>query len=53
MLAALPYVDYLFGNESEFLAFAENNGIESKDLKVIAKHVANMTEGKERTVVVT
>jgi hypothetical protein len=36
LLAALTYVDYLFGNESEFLAFAENNGIEKTDLKEIA-----------------
>ncbi|ESN95086.1 hypothetical protein HELRODRAFT_193631 [Helobdella robusta] len=52
----IPYTDYLFGNETEFETFAEENGIESKDLKEIALAVSNLPKAdcnKPRTVVLT
>ena len=36
---ALPYVDYLFGNETEAAAFAESEGWETKDAGEIALKV--------------
>ncbi|KAF2123473.1 Ribokinase-like protein [Dothidotthia symphoricarpi CBS 119687] len=52
----LPYVDILIGNETEAAAFAESHGIESKDVKEIAKAIANMPKKnskRARTVVFT
>jgi adenosine kinase len=56
MLQALPYVDVLFGNESEALAFAQNNGNESKDIKEIALYISTwekVNKNRERMVVIT
>ena len=39
LLAALPYVDFLFGNETEAATFAETEGWETKDVAEIAKKV--------------
>lgn len=36
---ALPYVDYLFGNETEAAAFAESEGWDTKDAGEIALRV--------------
>ncbi|KAJ1948513.1 adenosine kinase [Linderina macrospora] len=51
----LPYVDILFGNETEAAAFAQNFGIESDDVKKIAKAVADLPKvsSKPRLVVFT
>ena len=38
-MAAMPYVDYLFGNETEAQTFAESEGWETKDIKEIASKV--------------
>jgi adenosine kinase len=58
MLDALPYVDVLFGNESEAAAFAENNEEigKGKSVKQIAQALAGwkkVNEGKPRMVVIT
>ena len=39
LLSALPYVDFLFGNETEAATFAETEGWETKDVAEIAKKV--------------
>ncbi|KAL6707534.1 adenosine kinase [Coniothyrium glycines] len=52
----LPYVDILIGNETEAAAFAESHGFESKDVKEIAKKIANgpkKNSQRARTVVIT
>ena len=36
LLDALPYVDFLFGNETEAATFAETEGWETKDVSEIA-----------------
>ncbi|OUS46731.1 Ribokinase-like protein [Ostreococcus tauri] len=56
LMEALPYMDYLFGNESEALTFAESQNWDTKDIKEIALKIAAMptAEGKgSRTVVIT
>uniref|UniRef100_A0A0K0ELB4 Adenosine kinase n=1 Tax=Strongyloides stercoralis TaxID=6248 RepID=A0A0K0ELB4_STRER len=53
---ALPYVDILFGNESEAEAYAEANNLNTKDLKEIAiKLVAlpKYNKKRERIVIIT
>lgn len=52
----LPYVDVLFGNESEAEAFAKAFNIESTDLKEIAVKIAAMPKTnatRQRVVVIT
>lgn len=57
MHSVLPYVDILFGNESEALAFAENNDIKSTDIKEIASKIAalpgKVNDKRPRIVVIT
>lgn len=56
LLAAVPYVDVLFGNETEALAFGGVQGWETKDVTEIAVKISEMplVEGKgKRTVVIT
>jgi len=56
LLKALPYVDILFGNETEFGTFAKEQKMETEDLKEIALKVAEMQkENKKRSrmVVIT
>ncbi|KAH8821665.1 adenosine kinase [Xylogone sp. PMI_703] len=46
---ALPYCDYVIGNETEALAYAESHGWDTKDLKEIAKRIAALPkENKKR-----
>lgn len=62
--ATAPYWDYVIGNETEALAYAESHGLETKDIKEITKalaalpkkntkreRVAIITQGTEPTVV--
>ncbi|KAI4682659.1 uncharacterized protein J4E84_007123 [Alternaria hordeiaustralica] len=52
----LPYVDIVIGNETEAAAFAEAQGWETKDVKEIAKKLANtpkQNSKRPRTVVFT
>lgn len=50
----LPNIDYLFGNDSEYLAFAKAKGYKTTDLKEIGKLIANEPKVKgTRYVVIT
>ena len=52
----LPYCDFIFGNETEAAAFAENNGISEKDIPSIAKAIAalpKINQKRKRKVVIT
>jgi adenosine kinase len=54
--ASAPYWDYVIGNETEALAYAESHGLETKDIKEIAKHLANLPKEntkRERTAIIT
>ncbi|XP_059168408.1 uncharacterized protein LOC131950318 isoform X2 [Physella acuta] len=56
MLQLLPYTDYWFGNESECLAFAEANKLETTNIEEIAKKIAGwdkVNKSTPRTVVIT
>ncbi|CAL1686881.1 unnamed protein product [Lasius platythorax] len=56
MLAAFPYVDILFGNETEAEAFAKTNNFNTTDRKQIALKISEMEKinGKrKRTVIIT
>ncbi|KAI5803236.1 Ribokinase-like protein [Geopyxis carbonaria] len=61
-----PYWDYLIGNESEALAYAQSHGIETENITDIAKELAKLpkkntnrprviviTQGTDPTIVVT
>lgn len=49
LAATEPYWDYVIGNETEAAAWAESKGLETKDLKEIAKAMAHIPkENKER-----
>eukprot|EP01023_Acetabularia_acetabulum_P027410 TRINITY_DN2595_c0_g1_i1.p1 TRINITY_DN2595_c0_g1~~TRINITY_DN2595_c0_g1_i1.p1 ORF type:complete len:373 (+),score=83.12 TRINITY_DN2595_c0_g1_i1:39-1157(+) len=55
-MQALPYMDYLFGNETEAVAFAEAQGWETKDISEIVLKIARMPKQNGyrcRTVVIT
>ncbi|PNS18254.1 Adenosine kinase [Sphaceloma murrayae] len=52
----VPYADYLIGNETEALSYAESHGIESKDIATIAEKMANVekkNEKRKRVVIIT
>lgn len=66
LVAALPYCDIVFGNETEYEELAKSLGWDTTDLKVIAKKVAAMqksngarariaicTHGAEPTIIAT
>jgi adenosine kinase len=55
VMKTMPYIDFLFGNESEALVFAETEGWEEKDIAEIAKKLSLLPKAKEpaRTVVIT
>merc|ERR1719238_2240640 len=55
LMATLPYVDYLFGNETEALTFAESESWTEKSIPEIAKKIAALPKegSKPRTVVIT
>lgn len=53
LASVLPYVDVLFGNETEALAYAEANKLETTDLKEIALKLAAVDGKTARTVVIT
>merc|ERR1712003_390460 len=51
----LPFVDFLFGNETEALTWAETEGWETTDIKFIATRLSLIPSAKsrKRTVVIT
>merc|ERR1712217_156552 len=51
----MPHVDYLFGNETEALTWAETEGWETTDIKFIATRLSLIpsAKGSKRTVVIT
>ncbi|GHP03162.1 hypothetical protein PPROV_000191700 [Pycnococcus provasolii] len=52
----LPYVDYLFGNETEAMAFSKAMGWDCKDVSEVAAKAARLPKqngGRQRTVVFT
>ena len=55
MLKIMPYCDFVFGNETEAAAFAENNDIEDKSIENIARCIAALPKinSNPRTVVIT
>jgi len=56
MLAAIPYVDILFGNESEAATFAKENDLGTEDIKEIAMKIAEIpktNQSRKRMVVFT
>ncbi|XP_067876717.1 adenosine kinase-like isoform X2 [Heterodontus francisci] len=66
LMKIIPYVDILFGNETEAATFAREQGFETEDIKEIAKKVQGLpkvnekrqrivvfTQGKEDTIVAT
>lgn len=46
--ATAPYWDYVIGNETEALAYAESHDIKTKDIKEIAKHLAGLPKKNEK-----
>ena len=53
---ALPYTDYIFGNETEALSWAETNGHSTKSIPEIAKLLAKLPKEntkRPRTVIIT
>lgn len=55
-MKALPYVDLLFGNETEAEAFAQEQGWETKDMKEIGKLMVQLPKEnvqKPRIVIIT
>jgi adenosine kinase len=55
LMETLPYVDYLFGNETEAVTFAESEQWTEKSIPEIAKKIAALPKqgSKPRTVVIT
>ena len=54
--ATAPYWDYVIGNETEALAYAESHGLETKDVKEIAKALADLpkkNEARKRIAIIT
>merc|ERR1719456_368836 len=51
----LPYVDFLFGNETEFQTWADVEGWETKDLQFVATRLSLVpsVKSRKRTVVIT
>jgi len=55
-LKVLPYCDYIFGNESEAVAFAEANGLEDKSVEAVATYLATqpkVNKKRDRIAVIT
>lgn len=56
LMAAMPYVDILFGNETEAEVFAAEQNFETTDLSEIALRIAKLpkqNESRSRVVVIT
>ncbi|XP_066534285.1 adenosine kinase isoform X2 [Hoplias malabaricus] len=56
LMKVMPYVDILFGNETEAATFAREQGFETKDIEEIAKKAQNLpkvNKKRQRIVVIT
>eukprot|EP00922_Rhytidocystis_sp_ex-Travisia-forbesii_P038446 GHVS01057270.1.p1 GENE.GHVS01057270.1~~GHVS01057270.1.p1 ORF type:complete len:356 (+),score=60.08 GHVS01057270.1:74-1141(+) len=66
LMQALPFADYVFGNESEFLQFSKTQGYGTEDLDEVARRIVRLpkvnsrrgrvvvvTQGSEPTIVAT
>lgn len=56
MDSVAEFWDYLIGNESEALAYAEAHGLETKDITEIAKHIAALpkkNKQRQRVAIIT
>jgi len=56
MMQVMPYVDILFGNETEAKTFATEHNFETEDLKEIAKKMSELpkeNKSRSRTVIIT
>merc|ERR1712159_574867 len=55
LVDAIPHADYLFGNETEAMTWAETEGWETKDISFIATRLSLIPspKGAHRTVVIT
>eukprot|EP00884_Botryococcus_braunii_P014635 jgi/Botrbrau1/23172/Bobra.0041s0023.1 len=56
LMDAMPYVDFLFGNETEARTFAKTEGWETEDIPTIARKIAKFPKAngsRPRTVVIT
>jgi len=55
LVEAMPFTDFLFGNETEALTWAETEGWDTKDIAFIATRLSLIPSAKERkrTVVIT
>lgn len=56
LMAAFPYIDILFGNESEALTFSKEQDFGTEDLKEIGKKMQNLpklNEKRKRVVILT
>uniref|UniRef100_A0A2K5VIJ9 Adenosine kinase n=1 Tax=Macaca fascicularis TaxID=9541 RepID=A0A2K5VIJ9_MACFA len=56
LMKVMPYVDILFGNETEAATFAREQGFETKDIKEIAKKtqaLPKMNSKRQRIVIFT
>jgi adenosine kinase len=56
LMAAFPYIDILFGNESESLTFAKEQNFGTEDLKEIGRKMAllpKMNQLRPRVVIIT
>jgi len=57
VIAMMPYVNYVFGNESEATAFAETSKWETRDLSEIGKKISQLERAdgntKPRVVIIT
>ena len=51
-----PYWDYVVGNESEAMSYADSHDLNTHDIPTIAKHLANLPKEnnkRKRTAVIT
>lgn len=51
-----PYWDYVVGNESEAISYAESHDLKTQDIAGIAKHLSNLPKEntkRKRTVIIT
>lgn len=53
LMQVLPYVDILFGNESEALTFSKEQNLETENLKEIGQKLTKFNSNKTRVVILT